>query len=132
MVAIPIEQGLANGCPVKPSSVLYRQLKTPNTKIVRSQGVYLIDESGFKIIDGSGGAAVSCIGHNQKQVHKAIMDQLEKVEYAYSFYFTTPVAEELAHIITESTGGEMSRVYVVSSGIFHCPDMTLYHWSNFD
>lgn len=101
-----------------PSSVLYRQLKTANAKIAHSEGVYLFDEHGGKIVDASGGAAVSCIGHNQKRVHKAIVNQLEKVEYAYSYFFTTPVAEELARVLTESTGGHMSRVFIVSSGKF--------------
>lgn len=98
------------------SALLYRQIRQPNIKIVDSHGVWLFTEDGRRILDASSGAAVSCIGHNCKEIHRAIVDQLEKVEYAYSYYFTTPAAEELAHMMSESTDGEMSRVYIVGSG----------------
>ena len=98
------------------SFVLHRQLRQPNVRIIGSQGCILYTEDGHEIVDGSSGAAVSCIGHNQKRVHKAIMEQLAQVEYCYAYYFTTPVAEELAKTLSDSTNGEMSRVYIVGSG----------------
>jgi len=99
------------------SSVLYRQLRQPNTRIIGSKGCYLYTEDKGQIIDASSGAAVSCIGHNDPRVQRSIMEQLEKVEYCYSYYFTTPAAEELSKILTDSTGGEMSKVYIVGSGM---------------
>ena len=102
------------------SSVLYRQLRQPNVRIVGSHGCYLFTEDGSRILDASAGAAVSVLGHNQKRIQQAITRQLSQVEYCYSFYFTTPVAEELATVLTDSTHGEMSRVFVVSSGMCKC------------
>ncbi|KIM99323.1 hypothetical protein OIDMADRAFT_126687 [Oidiodendron maius Zn] len=98
------------------SSVLYRQLRQPNPSIVSSKGCFLFADDGRQIIDASSGAAVSCIGHNDERLHYAILEQLKKVEYCYPYYFTTPVAEELSQVLTDSTGGKMSKVFIVSSG----------------
>ena len=44
---------------------------------VSGEGCYLIDSNGKRYFDGSGGAAVSCLGHNDAEVKAAIIDQLE-------------------------------------------------------
>lgn len=98
------------------SAVLYHQLRQPPLNIVGGQGSYLITDSGQKILDATCGAAVSCLGHSDKRVHEAIMEQLQKVPYCYSLYFTNSAAEELSQILVDSTGGKMSRAFIVSSG----------------
>ena len=47
---------------------------------------------------------------------KAITEQLDKVEYCFSPWFTTEAYEALANYLTESTGGRMTKVFVVGSG----------------
>jgi adenosylmethionine-8-amino-7-oxononanoate aminotransferase len=49
-------------------------------------------------------------------VKEAIVAQLDQTAYVYSPFFTVPAAEEIASFLTESTGGKMERVFVVSSG----------------
>ena len=102
-------------------SVLYTKLDTTPPSIVNSSGHYLYTSDGRSIFDASGGAAVACLGHNDPRVNKAVMKQLEKTAYVYSPFFTVPAAEEIASFLTESTGGKMSRVFIVSSGMHILP-----------
>ena len=47
---------------------------------VAGDGVYLIDSTGKRYLDGSGGAAVSCLGHSDQTVTDAIKAQLDKLK----------------------------------------------------
>jgi adenosylmethionine-8-amino-7-oxononanoate aminotransferase len=98
------------------SSVLYAKINRPPIKIVRSHGNYLQTEDGRQIFDATGGAAVTSIGHNHPSIKKAVCAQLETVGYCYSQFFTTAATERIATFLTESTNGEMSKVFIVSSG----------------
>lgn len=103
--------------PNAPSSILHAKLTTQPPKIIKAEGNYLTTSTGTQIFDATGGAAVACIGHNHPKIKAAILKQLDTgVAYAYSPFFTTSAAENLAHHLTASTGGEMRKVFVVSSG----------------
>ncbi|KAL4795805.1 pyridoxal phosphate-dependent transferase [Aspergillus venezuelensis] len=97
-------------------SVLHTKLDTTPPSITHSSGHYLYTSDGREIFDASGGAAVACLGHNDPRIKKAVTEQLDKTAYVYSPFFTVPAAEEIASFLTESTGGKMSRVFIVSSG----------------
>lgn len=78
------------------SSILHASLRSTPPKIVSANGNYLYTESGYSILDATGGAAVACLGHNHPRVKAAINKQLETgVAYAYSPFFATQAAEEL-------------------------------------
>ena len=98
------------------SSVLHTKLARKPATVVKSKGSFLYTSDGAEIFDATCGAAVTCIGHNDKRVQKAIVEQLDKVAYIYSPFFTTEAAEQLATELTTSTGGKMSKVFIVSSG----------------
>ncbi|KAK5057747.1 hypothetical protein LTR84_011748 [Exophiala bonariae] len=98
------------------SGVLYANITDTPPRIVGSQGMYLYTEDGREILDATGGAAVVSIGHNHPRVKSAIMRQLDQVAYSWAPLFTTHAAEKLADVLVESTGGHMSKVFVVSSG----------------
>ena len=107
---------LDNGTAKEQSGVLYHQLRQKPLNIVGGRGSYLFTEDGLEILDATCGAAVSCLGHSDKRVHEAIMEQLQKIPYCYSLYFTNTAAENLSKILVDSTGGKMSRAFIVSSG----------------
>ena len=44
------------------SRVLHRSLRDMPPKAIGGEGIYLIAEDGRRVIDASGGAAVSCLG----------------------------------------------------------------------
>lgn len=83
---------------------------------VAGQGCYIIDANGKKYLDGSGGAAVSCLGHNDPQVQAAIREQLDKLEFAHTGFFTSEPAEQLADLLISKAPPGIERVYLVSGG----------------
>jgi hypothetical protein len=83
---------------------------------VAGEGCFLIDQTGKRYFDGSGGAAVSCLGHSNARVLQAIRDQTEALAYAHSSFFTTAPAEDLADLLVAHAPGDLDRVYLVSGG----------------
>jgi adenosylmethionine-8-amino-7-oxononanoate aminotransferase len=98
------------------SSILHQQISKRPSKIISGKGNYLISDTGLEIFDASCGAAVACIGHGNPRVKDAIVRQLDQVAYCYLPFFTTEPAEILAKELVDSTGGLMTKVFIVSSG----------------
>ncbi len=84
--------------------------------VERGEGCWLIDETGRRWLDGSGGAAVSCLGHSDREVTEAIKAQLDRVAFAHTAYFTSRPAEDLADLLAAHAPGDLDRVYLVSGG----------------
>lgn len=106
-----------NGVANDQSGVLYHQLRSKPLKIVGGRGSYLLTDDGLELLDATSGAAVSCVGHSEKRVHEAIQEQLQKIPYCYSLYFTNSAAENLSKFLVDSTEGQMPRAFIVSSGM---------------
>ena len=83
---------------------------------VAGEGIEIIDASGKRYIDASGGAAVSCLGHGHSEVSSAIKAQLDKLAYAHTSFFTTDVAEQLADNLVERAPEGLDHAYFVSGG----------------
>ena len=98
------------------SHVFPRHTKSDLPTIASGEGCYLVDNTGKQFFDGSGGAAVSCLGHGDKAVTDAIKRQLETVAYAHTSFFTSEPAEALADILIKHAPGDLDRVYFVSGG----------------
>jgi adenosylmethionine-8-amino-7-oxononanoate aminotransferase len=74
------------------------------------------DAAGREYLDGSGGAAVSSLGHAHPDVIAAIHAQIDRVDYAHTSFFTTEVAEELADELIRTAPAGTSHAYLVSGG----------------
>ena len=98
------------------SHVFYRNSLSTPPMVQRGEGVYLYDNKGKRYFDGSGGAAVSCLGHGDVKVNQAIKDQLDKVAFAHTGFFTSEPAELLADKLIANAPAGLERVYIVSSG----------------
>ncbi|MDC0109879.1 aspartate aminotransferase family protein [Amylibacter sp.] len=98
------------------SNVFPRQITNPPIRAISSEGCYIVDENGTQYFDGSGGAAVSCLGHDDPDVIKAIQDQTSKMAFAHTGFFSSDPAEELAELLIKHAPGELDRVYFVSGG----------------
>lgn len=98
------------------SAVLHRSLHREPLKVVSASGHYLHLSNGQSILDATGGAAVSCLGHGNKRVRDALIDQMDQVSYCHSLLYGTDAAEKLATLLCETTGGEMTRAFFISSG----------------
>lgn len=111
------KSALTNGNSKVKSAVLHRSLTSDPLKVVSAFGNYLHLSNGQSILDATGGAAVSCLGHGNARVKKAIVGQMDEVSYCHSLFYTTSAAEDLAKELIDSTGGEMARAFIVSSGL---------------
>src|SRR3546814_4100547 len=96
--------------------VFHRSPKQQLAYAVRGQGIELCDQDNKSYIDASGGAAVSCLGHGHPVVIQAIKDQLDRIAYAHSSFFTTQAAEELADFLAERSPGDLNHIYFLSGG----------------
>ena len=98
------------------SHVFPRHIKAPPPKAVAGDGCYLIDETGKRYFDGSGGAAVSCLGHSDAGVREAVKAQLDQLAFAHTGFFTSEPAERLAGMLAARAPEGLDRVYFVSGG----------------
>jgi len=98
------------------SNVFYRHTLTDYPVAVKGDGCYLIDKDNKKYLNGSSGAAVSCLGHSDKDVVNAMKNQLDKVPFAHSGFLTTEPAEQLADELIKLAPEGISKVYFVSGG----------------
>ena len=97
------------------SHAIHRNLNSQPPRAVRGEGSYIIDADGKRYLDGSGGAAVSCLGHSHPAVIEAINEQVARLPYAHTSFFTTDIMEELADTLTENAPG-MDKVLLLSGG----------------
>ena len=98
------------------SNVFYRNPQQHYPRGLRGEGVYLYDTEGRQYLDGSGGAAVSCVGHWHPYVIAAIKRQVEELAYAHTAFFTNDPQERLAKHLSARFGEEGARVYFLSGG----------------
>ena len=98
------------------SHVFPRHTKNMPPLALSGEGCYLFDASGKRYFDGSGGAAVSCLGHGDPEVIEAVKIQVEKLAFAHTGFFTSEPAEKLADLLIANAPGELDRVLFVSGG----------------
>lgn len=96
--------------------ILHRSIGGRLPEAVSGQGVFITDKEGRSYIDGSGGAAVSCLGHGHPEVIAAMRAQMDRIAYAHTSFFTTDVAEELAERLVALAPEGLDYVYLVSGG----------------
>ena len=77
---------------------------------VKGDGPYIIDREGNRYLDACGGAGISCLGHSEPAVIKAIQDQVAKLEFAYAMFYTSEPAELLADDLVSDAPAGMTRV----------------------
>ncbi len=98
------------------SHVFPRHCKTRLPVAVAGEGCYIIDSHGKSYLDGSGGAAVSCLGHSDAAVRTAIKQQIDTLAFAHTGFFTSEPAERLADLLIAQAPAGMERVYLLSGG----------------
>lgn len=98
------------------SHVFPRHCRATLPTAVRGDGIYLYDAQGKAYLDGSGGAAVSCLGHSDPDVISAIKTQLDTLDFAHTGFFTSAPAESLADRLIDAAPQGLDRVYFGSGG----------------
>ncbi len=98
------------------TAVFHRQVVSDLPRAVRGDGIHMFDDLGRRYVDASGGAAVSCLGHNHRGVIDAIREQLDQIAFAHSSFFTTEPLEALAADLVADAPAELTKVMFTSGG----------------
>jgi adenosylmethionine-8-amino-7-oxononanoate aminotransferase len=101
---------------VTASRLVHRSLRADPPVAVRGEGIWLHDRDGHAVIDGSGGAAVACLGHAHPKVNAALKAQIDRLAYAHTALFSCESAERLADLLVGDAPGGLTHAYFCSSG----------------
>ncbi len=99
----------------RPSHLFY-QTRLRRPLVDRAEGIYLFDQQGRRVIDGSSGAMVVNIGHSNPNVLAAMRAQLDRVTFAYRLHFENDAAEDLAARLVGHMPPGLDKVFFVSGG----------------
>jgi len=100
------------------SCIFHRTFSKQYPTASAGRGVYLLTKDGRKVLDGSSGAAVSCLGHGHEVVIEAIIEQTRRLAFAHTSFFTNDPSEELASLLLSASDGAFSKVMFLSSGLW--------------
>jgi adenosylmethionine-8-amino-7-oxononanoate aminotransferase len=99
------------------SRVIHRTLRgAPPPIATGGHGVWLTRANGPDVLDASGGAAVSCLGHQHPRIVEAIQRQTATLAYAHTSFFSSEPAEMLAETLVGHEPGGLAYAYFVSGG----------------
>ncbi len=98
------------------SHVFHRNTRVVPPVAASGDGIYVIDTNGNRYLDASGGAAVSCLGHSHPKVTQAIKDQVDKLAFTHTGFFTSQPMEDLADRMVAAAPDGLESVYFVSGG----------------
>lgn len=96
--------------------VLRSQAQDDLPAIAHGDGVWLVDTSGRRYLDGSSGAVAANLGHGQEVIARALYQQARTVAFAHRTQFTNPHTERLAALLSQWTGGALTHAVFVNSG----------------
>lgn len=98
------------------TSPLFYQAGPAMPEVSHGKGVFLWDTQGKEYLDGCSGAISCNLGHGHPSIRDAMLKQLDRVAFTYRTQFENGPAVELAQTLVELTGGDLEKVFFVSSG----------------
>ncbi|KUI64755.1 hypothetical protein VM1G_00418 [Cytospora mali] len=99
-----------------PSKISVESLGTGRPVIVKSEGHFLRLNDGRDVLDACGGAGVTSIGHGNPEVRSVMSTEASNVTYVPWAFFDNQSTIDLQDWLVQSTGGDLSKVYLQSSG----------------
>ncbi|GIL02740.1 MAG: aspartate aminotransferase family protein [Alphaproteobacteria bacterium] len=93
-----------------------RDFKAAPRLITRSEGVYLWNQNGEKLIDGSSGLFNVAAGHGRREIAEAVHAQLLQNDYTTSFGLGHPTAYALAAKLAKLLPEPFNHVFFTNSG----------------
>ena len=93
-----------------------RDFKHDPKMVVRAEGMFLWNDRGNKILDGSSGLFCVNAGHGRKEIADAVGAQLRELDFIAPFTRGHPKQFELATRVAELTPGDLNRIFFVNSG----------------
>lgn len=85
--------------------------------VTRAEGSWIHLADGREVFDATAGAAVACLGYNNRRVNDAMKAQIETgICYLASSFWSNNIVDQLCEELIDGTGGLMGRVYLTGSG----------------
>ena len=84
--------------------------------IVKGEGIYVWNNKGQKIIDGSSGLFAVACGHCRPEIADAVFAQLQELDFTAPFLRGQPKSFELAKRIAALTPDPLNHVFFANSG----------------
>jgi len=103
-------------------------------KIVRGEGMWLIDEDGNRFLDGVASMWCNVWGHSKKELINAIINQTKKLQHSSSFNLTNEPIEILAKKLVKLSPN-MNNVFFSDNGSTAMEvaiKIALQYWKNND
>lgn len=101
------------------SALFSRNFKKAYPIAARGEGCWIVDESGRRLLDAAGQAAVVNIGHGVAEIGLAMAEQSAQIAFAHTSQFHTEPAEKLAARLLALAPANFrngGRVYFTSGG----------------
>lgn len=93
-----------------------RDFKKSPRMVVKSEGVYLWDQNGGKIIDGSSSLFNVAAGHGRREIAEAVHAQMLQNDYSAPFQMGHPGSFALASKLSRHLPDPFNHVFFVNSG----------------
>ena len=115
-----------------PNTQMLEWTKFP--KIVRGEGMWLIDDDGNKLLDGVASMWCNVWGHSKKELISAIIKQTKKLQHSSLFNLTNEPAEMLAKKLVKMSPN-MAQVFFSDNGSTAMEiaiKIALQYWDNLE
>ncbi|MGE4635066.1 MAG: aminotransferase class III-fold pyridoxal phosphate-dependent enzyme [Arenicellales bacterium] len=93
-----------------------RDFKSDPRIVVRSEGVYMYNDAGGRILDGSSGLFCCAAGHSRPEIAEAVYSQLKESAYVPPFQMAQPLAFELSRRVAKLTPDGLDHIFFGNSG----------------
>ncbi|MGI9390481.1 MAG: aminotransferase [Boseongicola sp.] len=81
-----------------------------------SDGIYVTNDRGERLIDGPGGMWCVQVGYGREEIAEAMADQARKLAYFSPFNNTNSVSARFASEIARRTPGDLNHVFFTTGG----------------
>ena len=90
--------------------------RAERTVIARSEGIYLYDSDGNRLIDGPAGMWCVNVGHGREEIAQAIAEQAIRMSYYSPWSLTNAPAAELSEKLADLAPGDLKHVFFTTGG----------------
>ena len=93
-----------------------REFKAAPRLVTRSEGMYLWNQHGDRLIDGSSGLFNVAAGHGRKEIAEAVYAQMLQNDYSAPFQLAQPTSFALASKLSKILPEPFNHVFFTNSG----------------
>lgn len=90
--------------------------RNERTFVEGSDGIYVVDEEGRRLIDGPAGMWCVQIGYGRTEMADAMADQARQMAYFSPFNNSSSVSAKLANELARHTPGDLNHVFFTTGG----------------